>query len=62
MDVLLESIKCLLEQQDVGEKLKEMGQVIKDVFHLMPSKKHMSGRVMGRLESTPSLSSKYCPC
>jgi hypothetical protein len=62
MDVLLESIKCLLEQQDVGEKLKEMGQVIKDVFQLMPSKKHMSGRAMGRLEPTPSLSFKNCSC
>lgn len=62
MDVLLESIKCLLEQQDIGEKLKEMGQVIKDVFHLMPSKKHMSGRAMGRLEPTPSLSFKNCSC
>lgn len=62
MDVLLESIKCLLGQQDIGEKLKDMGQVIKDVFQLMPSKKHMSGKAMGRLEPTPSLLSKRCAC
>jgi len=58
MDVLLESVKSLLQEQNPGSKLKEMGQVIKDLFCLMPSKKHMSGRPMGRLEPTPSLSFK----
>ena len=58
MDVLLESVKSLLQEQDPGSKLKEMGQVIKELFCLMPSKKHMSGRPMGRLEPTPSLSLK----
>lgn len=58
MDVLLESVKSLLQEQDPGSKLKEMGQVIKELFCLMPSKKHMSGRPMGRLEPTPSLSRK----
>ncbi len=58
MDVLLESVKSLLQEQNPGSKLKEMGQVVKDVFCLMPSKKHMSGRPMGRLEPTPSLSFK----
>jgi len=58
MDVLLESVKSLLQEQDPGSKLKKMGQVIKDLFCLMPSKKHMSGRPMGRLEPTPSLALK----
>eukprot|EP00831_Metopus_contortus_P002555 TRINITY_DN10932_c0_g1_i2.p1 TRINITY_DN10932_c0_g1~~TRINITY_DN10932_c0_g1_i2.p1 ORF type:complete len:253 (-),score=17.84 TRINITY_DN10932_c0_g1_i2:453-1211(-) len=58
MDVLLESVKSLLQEQNPGSKLKEMVQVIKDLFCLMPSKKHMSGRPMGRLEPTPSLSLK----
>ena len=62
MDVLMECLKDLLQQQDPGEKLKEMGQAIKDVFRLMPSGKHMSGRILGRLEPTPSLSAKYCSC
>ena len=62
MDVLLESVKSLLQQENPGEKLKKMGQVIKDVFRLMPSGKHMSGRAMGRLEPTHSLSFKNCPC
>lgn len=62
MDVLMECVKSLLQQQDPGEKLKEMGQVIKKVFRLMPSGKHMSGRTIGRLGPTPSLSRKYCHC
>lgn len=62
MDVLLECFKDLIEQQDPGEKLKEIGQAIKDVFRLMPSGKHMSGRILGRLEPTPSLLARYCSC
>jgi len=60
MDVLIECIKSLLQQPNPGKKLKEMGQVIKDVFKLMPSRKHMNGRAMGRLEPTSSLKLKYC--
>ena len=62
MDVLMECIKSLLQERDPGEKLKEMGRMIKDVFRLMPSRKHMSGRLLGRLKPTPSLSHKYCVC
>jgi len=62
MDVLMECIKSLLQERDPGEKLKEMGRMIKDVFRLMPSRKHMSGRSMGGLEPIPSLSHKYCSC
>ena len=62
MDVLMACFKSLLQQQNSGEKLKEMGQAIKDVFQLIPSGKHMSGRILGRLKPTPSLSAKYCSC
>jgi len=62
MDVLMEYLQFLVQQEDPGEKLKAMGQAIKDVFQLMPSGKHMSGRILGRLEPTPSLSAKHCPC
>ena len=62
MDALMEWIESLLQQHNPGEKLKEMGQVIKDVFRFMPSGKHMSGKAMGRLEPTPSLSAKYGQC
>ncbi|WP_221895835.1 hypothetical protein [Bathymodiolus japonicus methanotrophic gill symbiont] len=58
MDVLLEFITSLLEFPDPGDKLKELGELIKDVFQLMPSGKHMIGRDLGRLE--PTLSLKYC--
>ncbi|WP_230988214.1 hypothetical protein [Bathymodiolus japonicus methanotrophic gill symbiont] len=58
MDVLLEFITSLLEFPDPGDKLKELGELIKDVFQLMPSGKHMIGRDLGRLKPTPSL--KYC--
>lgn len=62
MDILMVCFEFLLQQQDPGEKLKEMGQAIKDVFQLIPSGKHMSGRILGRLKPTPSLSAKYCSC
>lgn len=62
MDALLEFVKSLLQQQNVGDKLKEMGQAVKDVFRLMPSGKHMNGRDMGRLEPTPSLTRRCCLC
>ncbi|WP_230988357.1 hypothetical protein [Bathymodiolus japonicus methanotrophic gill symbiont] len=58
MDVLLEFITSLLEFPDPGDKLKELGELIKDVFQLMPSGKHMIGRDLGRLGPTASL--KYC--
>ncbi|WP_263458648.1 hypothetical protein [Bathymodiolus japonicus methanotrophic gill symbiont] len=35
MDVLLEFITSLLEFPDPGDKLKELGELIKDVFQLM---------------------------
>ena len=55
MDVLLEFIKNLLEHPTPGEKLKALSVLIDDVFQLMPSGKHMIGKNLGRLESTPSL-------
>ncbi|WP_221897989.1 hypothetical protein [Bathymodiolus japonicus methanotrophic gill symbiont] len=58
MDVLLEFITSLLEFPDPGDKLKELGELIKDVFQLMPSGKHMIGRDLGRLGPIASL--KYC--
>ena len=62
MDVLFESVKSLLQERGPGSKLKEMGQVIKELICLMPSKKHMSGRPMGQLEPTLSLSLKGRSC
>jgi ribosomal protein L21 len=55
LDVLFEFIKTLLEQQNPAEKLKELAELIKDVFQLMPSEKHMVGRDLGHLDSSTSL-------
>ena len=55
MDVLLDFIKNLLEHQNPAEKLKELAGLVDDVFQLMPSGKHMVGRDLGRMETTPTL-------
>jgi DDE superfamily endonuclease len=55
MDVLLEFIKTILEHHNPTDKLKELAELIGDVFQLMPSGKHMVGRDLGRMEPTASL-------
>ncbi|WP_221894170.1 hypothetical protein [Bathymodiolus japonicus methanotrophic gill symbiont] len=59
MDVLLEFIMSLLEFPDPGDKLKELGELIKDVFQLMPSGKHMIGRDLGRLAYLRDIYSQF---
>jgi hypothetical protein len=55
MEVLLEFIKTVLEHGRPADKLKELAGLVDDVFQLMPSGKHMTGRDLGRLEPTVSL-------
>ncbi len=55
MDSLLEFISLILQDQNPAEKLKEVAKLVKDVFKLTPSSKHMIGRDLGRLEPTPAL-------
>lgn len=55
IDVLLEFIKALLGHQNPADKLKELAELVDDVFQLMPSGKHMVGRDLGRIEPTASL-------
>jgi hypothetical protein len=55
MEILLEFIESLLQSHPVGEKLKELGDKIQELFQLRPSQKHLSGIDLGRLEPTPSL-------
>ena len=62
MEGLLEFIQFLLQQDNAGKKLEELGKKVKEFFQLVPSSKHMSGRDLGRLEPTPSLSYKACVC
>lgn len=57
MDALLEFISSLLEHTNPGKQLQKLGHMIKEVFQLIPSDKHMSGRSLGRL--CPTLSLKY---
>ena len=55
IEVLLAFIKALLEQHNPAAKLKELAELVDEVFQLMPSEKHMVGRDLGRLESSASL-------
>lgn len=55
MEALLMFVHDLLHQENPGQKLKELGAVMDEVFRLRPSDKHMSGRPLGRMEPTPSL-------
>nr|WP_218780268.1 transposase [Crenothrix polyspora] len=55
MDVLLEFIKAILEHHNPADKLKELAELVGDVFQLMPSGKHMAGRDLGCIEPTASL-------
>ena len=55
METLLEFIESLLPQNQMGEKLKELGEKIQELVTLRSSQKHRSGVNLGRLEPTPSL-------
>lgn len=55
VESLLDFIKSILQDKNPGKKLKEVAKLVKDVFKLVPSGKHMIGRDLGRLEPTPAL-------
>jgi hypothetical protein len=59
MEALLEFIQSLLQYENPGEQLKELGTIIKEVFQLIPSKKHCLYRDLGRNEPTPSLKYRF---
>lgn len=55
-EALLESVRSVLAAGgDVAERLAQLAEKVKMWFPLAPSGKHMSGRDLGRQESTPSL-------
>jgi hypothetical protein len=58
IDTLLEFISSILQDQNPAEKLKEVANLVRDVFKLTPSDKHMIGKDLGRLEPTPALQYK----
>jgi len=60
LQIMVESlfvfIHKILDSENINERLALMKKYIKEfVFTLSPSKKHMVGRNLGRLEPTPSL-------
>jgi len=62
VECLLEFIRDLLSAPDPQEKLTLLTEAIENVFQLAPSKKHMIGRDLGRLEPTPALMYKAKVC
>ena len=58
MDSLLTLIDDLLASEDPKEMLSQLSRKVKELHELRPSKKHMIGRDLGRLEPSPSLKYK----
>ena len=54
-DIIFNFINELLNSENLKEKLEQFVQMADTVFTFRLSKKHMSGRNLGRLEPTPSL-------
>ena len=55
LDSFLAFIRSLLSSDNINEKLELLTKSLSDIFSLSSSKKHMSGRNLGRLEPSPSL-------
>jgi len=58
VESLLDFIKSILQDENPAKKLKELAKLVKNVFKLIPSSKHMVGRDLGRLQPTPALQYK----
>ncbi len=57
-EALLDLIRELVSSEDSHERVNQLGEKIKEIFSLQPSKKHMVDRDLGRIEPTPSLKYK----
>lgn len=55
MESLLRHVEQLLQSTNPAEQLTRLAALVREFFILQPSGKHMSGRDLGRLESTPGL-------
>ena len=55
IEALLFYIEQLLQTTNPAERLTQLSQSVQEFFFLRPSGKHMIGRDLGRLESTPAL-------
>jgi hypothetical protein len=58
VDSLIDMIQDLLASENPKEMLSQLSEKVKKLHELRPSKKHMIGRDLGRLESAPSLKYK----
>jgi hypothetical protein len=54
-EALIALVRKILLETDPLRMLEQLAEKIKALFTLAPSKKHMSGRDLGRQEQTPSL-------
>jgi hypothetical protein len=62
MDALIDVIRGMVDAEDPHQRLEEIIAVAKRLFPLRDSAKHMNGRDLGRLESTPSLKYRAAAC
>lgn len=62
MDALLGVIRGIVDADDPHKKPDEIVTVAKQLFPLKDSAKHMNGRELGRLKSTPSLKYRMAAC
>jgi hypothetical protein len=58
VDSLMDLIQELLASENPKKMLSQLSQKVKELHELQPSKKHMIGRDLGRLEPSPSLKYK----
>ena len=62
IESLLTVIQELLDAEQPKQQLQHLSNVLIELFPLMPSRKHMVGRTLGRLEPTPSLTYRAAAC
>ena len=59
IECFLQFVKEMVTSEEQNRKLDDLAEILKnEIYQLMPSSKHMSGRKLGRLEPTPSLKYK----
>jgi hypothetical protein len=55
VESLVQVIRDLLAADDPPARLRQLAETLHELYPTLPSSKHMIGRDLGRLESTPSL-------
>lgn len=59
IECFLEFVRDMVTDDEPNRKLDNLAELLKnEIYQLMPSSKHLSGRNLGRLEPTPSLKYK----